>query len=73
MLIIQAINILQKATDIEDSFSDGNEEQSYEISPYKCSDDEEEDEDEDDTPNDKFVPSWARSVYSLCCANCKLF
>ncbi|KAL3734597.1 hypothetical protein ACJRO7_023879 [Eucalyptus globulus] len=55
----KAISILQKATDIEDSVSDGNQEQSYEISPYKCSDDEDEDEDEDDTPNDKFVPSWA--------------
>ncbi|KAI3417045.1 INCENP_ARK-bind domain-containing protein [Psidium guajava] len=56
----KAISILQKATDIEDSVSGGNQDQSYEISPYKCSDDEdEEDEDEDDTPNDKFVPSWA--------------
>ncbi|KAI6688709.1 hypothetical protein NL676_025537 [Syzygium grande] len=55
----KVISILQKATDIEDSVSDGNQERSYEISPYKCSDDEDEDEDEDDTPNDKFVPSWA--------------
>ncbi|KAF8031719.1 hypothetical protein BT93_D0822 [Corymbia citriodora subsp. variegata] len=55
----KAISILRKATDMEDGFSDGNQERSYEISPYKCSDDEDEDEDEDDTPNDKFVPSWA--------------
>ncbi|XP_030511717.2 uncharacterized protein LOC115726125 [Rhodamnia argentea] len=57
----KATSILQRATVIEDSVSDGNQEQSYEISPYKCSDDEDEneDEEEDDTPNDKFVPSWA--------------
>ncbi|KAI4321722.1 hypothetical protein MLD38_035070 [Melastoma candidum] len=36
----------------------GNPEPSYDISPYKCSDDE--DEEEDDIPNDKFMPSWAR-------------
>jgi len=34
------------------------QEQSYEISPYKGSDDE----DEDDMPNNKFIPSWARFV-----------
>ncbi|KAL9327157.1 hypothetical protein ACSQ67_007802 [Phaseolus vulgaris] len=38
------------------------QEQSYEISPYKESDDE--DEDEDDMPNNKFIPSWA-SKHSL--------
>ncbi|KAI6681332.1 hypothetical protein NL676_035213 [Syzygium grande] len=54
----KAISILHKATDIGDSVSNGNQERSYEISPYKCSDDEDEDEDEDNTPNDKFVPSW---------------
>ncbi|KAI6681343.1 hypothetical protein NL676_035224 [Syzygium grande] len=52
----KAISILQKAKDIGDSVSNGNQERSYEISPYKCSDDE--DEDADNTPNDKFVPSW---------------
>nr|GMC74482.1 uncharacterized protein LOC109188462 isoform X1 [Ipomoea batatas] len=31
---------------------------SYEISPYKCSDDED-DEDEEDQPMRKFIPSWA--------------
>ncbi|CAG7880033.1 unnamed protein product [Brassica rapa] len=35
-------------------------EESYDISPYKCSDDEEEEEDDDDDmSNHKFVPSWA--------------
>ncbi|CAJ1977576.1 unnamed protein product [Sphenostylis stenocarpa] len=38
------------------------QEQSYEISPYKGSDDE--DDDEDDMPNNKFIPSWA-SKHSL--------
>ncbi|KMT12970.1 hypothetical protein BVRB_4g090500 [Beta vulgaris subsp. vulgaris] len=32
-------------------------EQSYDISPYHCSDDEEEEEDE--VPNKKFIPTWA--------------
>lgn len=36
------------------------QEQSYEISPYKGSDDEY--EDDDDRPNNKFIPSWARFV-----------
>ncbi|KAJ8428652.1 hypothetical protein Cgig2_020376 [Carnegiea gigantea] len=31
--------------------------QSYDISPYQCSDDEE--EEEDDMPNKKFIPTWA--------------
>ncbi|KAH0888926.1 hypothetical protein HID58_051355, partial [Brassica napus] len=35
-------------------------EESYDISPYKCSDDEDEEEDDDDDmSNHKFVPSWA--------------
>ncbi|CAI0433125.1 unnamed protein product [Linum tenue] len=36
---------------------------SYEISPYKGSDDEDEeaeDDDDDDKPNTKFIPSWSR-------------
>ncbi|PPD95043.1 hypothetical protein GOBAR_DD07917 [Gossypium barbadense] len=36
--------------------ADTSQEQSYDISPYKVSDDEDEDDDE---PNNKFVPSWA--------------
>ncbi|KAI7758335.1 hypothetical protein M8C21_013696, partial [Ambrosia artemisiifolia] len=35
-----------------------SEENSYDISPYQCSDDED-DEEDDDKPNKKFVPSWA--------------
>ncbi|KAH9607194.1 hypothetical protein KSS87_021260 [Heliosperma pusillum] len=35
-----------------------SEEQSYDISPYQCSDDEEEEDEE--IPNKKFIPSWAR-------------
>lgn len=40
------------------------EEQAYDISPYKGSDDEDEDEDDDDSKenNKKFVPAWARFV-----------
>ncbi|CAH2069834.1 unnamed protein product [Thlaspi arvense] len=35
-------------------------EESYDISPYKCSDDENDEEDDyDDMSNHKFVPSWA--------------
>ncbi|KAK4744083.1 hypothetical protein SAY87_010395 [Trapa incisa] len=38
-----------------------NEAQSYEISPYQCSDDEDEDEDRhgDENLSKKFIPSWA--------------
>ncbi|KAI3703076.1 hypothetical protein L6452_28831 [Arctium lappa] len=35
-----------------------SQENSYDISPYQCSDDE--DEEEDEIPTKKFVPSWAR-------------
>ncbi|KAK9689519.1 hypothetical protein RND81_09G064500 [Saponaria officinalis] len=43
---------------------ENSEEQSYDISPYQCSDDEEEEEDE--MPNKKFIPSWAsKSSVSL--------
>lgn len=39
-------------------------EESYDISPYKCSDDEDEEEDDDDDmSNHKFVPSWARFCF----------
>ncbi|KAJ8420662.1 hypothetical protein Cgig2_017900 [Carnegiea gigantea] len=37
--------------------SQTSKEQSYDISPYQCSDDEE--EEEDDVPNKKFIPTWA--------------
>ncbi|XP_022976069.1 uncharacterized protein LOC111476581 isoform X2 [Cucurbita maxima] len=36
-----------------------SEEQSYQISPYKASDDEDEEDDDDGIQNNKFVPSWA--------------
>ncbi|KAI3703778.1 hypothetical protein L1987_73973 [Smallanthus sonchifolius] len=38
-----------------------SQENSYDISPYQCSDDEDDDDDdeEDDLPTKKFVPSWA--------------
>ncbi|XP_027937355.1 uncharacterized protein LOC114192017 [Vigna unguiculata] len=59
------IDNLIKANDDGDSIiEDTLQEQSYEISPYKGSDDEDEDEDEDDMPNNKFIPSWA-SKHSL--------
>ncbi|KAF8391681.1 hypothetical protein HHK36_023990 [Tetracentron sinense] len=41
-------------------FTERNRDQSYEISPYQGSDDEEE---EDDIPNRKFIPSWASKHY----------
>ncbi|XP_076923405.1 uncharacterized protein LOC143585521 [Bidens hawaiensis] len=34
-----------------------NQEKSYDISPYQCSDDD--DDEEDDQPMKKFIPSWA--------------
>ncbi|TKY50795.1 transcription factor jumonji (jmjC) domain protein [Spatholobus suberectus] len=47
-----------KATEDDDLIIKNSlQEQSYEISPYRGSDDE--DEDEDDMPNNKFIPSWA--------------
>lgn len=52
---------LIKATEDDDLIiKDSLQEQSYDISPYRGSDDE--DEDEDDLPNNKFIPSWARFV-----------
>ncbi|XP_027364803.1 uncharacterized protein LOC113871910 [Abrus precatorius] len=47
-----------KATEDDDLIIKNSlQEQAYEISPYKGSDDE--DEDEDGIPNNKFIPSWA--------------
>ncbi|XP_019441359.1 PREDICTED: uncharacterized protein LOC109346321 isoform X1 [Lupinus angustifolius] len=49
---------LTKATEDGDLFIKNSiQEQSYEISPYKGSDDEF--EDEDDVPNQKYIPWWA--------------
>ncbi|KAJ4869098.1 hypothetical protein Rs2_11350 [Raphanus sativus] len=45
-------------------------EESYDISPYKCSDDEDEEEDDnDDLSNHKFVPSWASKSNILISVN----
>ncbi|OAY55273.1 uncharacterized protein LOC110610575 isoform X3 [Manihot esculenta] len=44
--------------DSDSLISNLRREQSYEISPYKGSDDEDEDDD-DNRPNSKFIPSWA--------------
>ncbi|KAF8414270.1 hypothetical protein HHK36_002271 [Tetracentron sinense] len=48
-----------KANGVGISVTEGNRDQSYEISPYQGSDREEE---EDDIPKSKFIPSWARSL-----------
>lgn len=53
-------NLIKAAEDDDLIIKDSLQEQSYEISPYRGSDDE--DEDEDDLPNNKFIPSWARFV-----------
>ncbi|XP_040988092.1 uncharacterized protein LOC121235764 [Juglans microcarpa x Juglans regia] len=50
---------LNKAIESDKLFTNTKPEQSYDISPYKVSDDEDEDEDDDDAPNSKFIPSWA--------------
>ncbi|KAM5550745.1 hypothetical protein ABKV19_027203 [Rosa sericea] len=49
---------LDKATENEKLVVKTSREQSYDISPYKESDDEN-DEDDDGIPNNKFIPSWA--------------
>lgn len=53
-------NLIKATKDDDLIIKDSLQEQSYEISPYRGSDDE--DEDEDDLPNNKFIPSWARFV-----------
>lgn len=53
-------NLIKAAEDDDLIIKDSLQEQSYEISPYRGSDDE--DEDEDDLPNNKLIPSWARFV-----------
>ncbi|KAJ0101369.1 hypothetical protein Patl1_03936 [Pistacia atlantica] len=50
-------NVVQKAAEDHNLGTNQYQEESYDISPYKGSDDE--DEDEDDIPNTKFIPSWA--------------
>lgn len=53
----KATGHLEKATE-NDLDTNQNQEPSYDISPYKDSDNEEE-EDDDDRLNTKFIPSWA--------------
>lgn len=53
-------NLIKATKDDDLIIKDSLQEQSYEISPYRGSDDE--DEDEDDLPNNKLIPSWARFV-----------
>ncbi|KAB2048996.1 hypothetical protein ES319_A13G147400v1 [Gossypium barbadense] len=53
----KAMSTLDRAKASENNDADITIEQSYDISPYKGSDDEEEDDDENE-PNRKFVPPW---------------
>jgi len=53
-------NLIKATKDDDLIIKDSLQEQSYDISPYRGSDDE--DEDEDDLPNNKLIPSWARFV-----------
>ncbi|XP_022716590.1 LOW QUALITY PROTEIN: uncharacterized protein LOC111275501 [Durio zibethinus] len=54
----QVMSTVDRATESDNRIADTSQEQSYDISPYKGSDDEDEEEDEDE-PNRKFIPSWA--------------
>ncbi|KAK8623026.1 hypothetical protein V6N13_117921 [Hibiscus sabdariffa] len=53
----KVMSIMDGATGSYNPIADISQEQSYDITPYKGSDDE--DEDDDDEPNNKFIPSWA--------------
>ncbi|KAF3453303.1 hypothetical protein FNV43_RR03743 [Rhamnella rubrinervis] len=53
----KVMNNLEEPTGNEILVSNTRKEQSYEISPYKESDDE--DDDDNDLPNSKFIPYWA--------------
>lgn len=59
--VFQVTSNLDKVIENGVLIAKANQEQSYDISPYKGSDDEDEDED-DDVPNSKAIPSWARCV-----------
>ena len=64
-IVFQVTSNLDKVIENVVLIANTNQEQSYDISPYKGSDDEDEDEDEDeddDVPNSKPIPSWARCV-----------
>lgn len=47
---------------MESRISETSERESYQISPYKASDDEDEEDEDDGIRKNKFVPSWARCV-----------
>ncbi|XP_039055778.1 uncharacterized protein LOC120198537 isoform X1 [Hibiscus syriacus] len=49
----KVMSTLDRARESDNPIADIGQEQSYDISPYKGSDDE------DDEPNNKFIPSWA--------------
>jgi hypothetical protein len=62
-IVFQVTSNLDKVIENDVLIANTNQEQSYDISPYKGSDDEDEDEEEDDdVPNNKPIPSWARCV-----------
>ncbi|KAF5730468.1 hypothetical protein HS088_TW19G00057 [Tripterygium wilfordii] len=61
----KVLNDVGKVADTDKSSTSISYEESYDISPYKGSDDE--DEEDDDFPNGKFIPSWA-SKHSLALA-----
>ncbi|CAL9028889.1 unnamed protein product [Prunus brigantina] len=61
---------LDKAIDHGNSAANTHPEQSYEISPYKQSDDENE-EDDDTMLNSKFVPSWSSKNCLALAVSCR--
>lgn len=62
----QVISTTGRAKESDNLIVDTSQEQSYDISPYKGSDDEDEDEEDDDHEPSKFIPSWARYVTQFC-------
>ena len=60
------MTVIFKAAGNDSLASNISEEQAYEISPYKGSDDEDEDDEDDDKENNKFIPSWARYATQFC-------
>ncbi|XVF77075.1 hypothetical protein PTKIN_Ptkin14bG0010700 [Pterospermum kingtungense] len=59
----KVMSTMDRATEIDNLIAETSLEQSYDISPYKVSDneddEEEEEDDDDDERNSKFIPSWA--------------
>jgi hypothetical protein len=60
------MTVFSKPAENGNLMSNISQEQAYEISPYKGSDDEDEDEEDDETENNKFIPSWARYATQFC-------